>query len=214
MRSAFSEWSSADDDDDGDDEDDDQVALEYEELPAVPPLEHSSGSIKSKFSNYTPSVLGYYEAGNNNSFLFSSTPIEEEEPPNTAKRLSFGSQSALPESAESQDNNDYPSSCMSRPQLTSSSAPSVSSSSASASSYFDCKRPLAITPGMKNRVIAALTPPPGQAKSLQAISPFEGNAITNVHDVHVESNQRVRIDGMSFDMLRDFVVPSRLSTPV
>lgn len=205
MRSAFSEWSSADDDDG----DDDEVASGYDELPAVPTLEQSSASVNSKLSNYTPSVLGYYEAANNNSFLFSSTPIEEDQP-ETAKRLSFGLQFA-----ESQDNNGYPSSCMSRPQLTSSSAPSNSSSSASASSYFECKRPLAITPGMKNRVIAALTPPPGQTKSLQAISPWEGNAITNVHDVHIESNQRVRIDGMSFDMLRDFVAPSRLSsTPV
>lgn len=210
MRSAFSEWSSADDDDDGGD---DEVASDYDELPAAPTHEQSSTSAKSKYSNYTPSVLGYYEATNNNSFLFSSTPIEEEAQPDTAKRLSFGLQSVLPESAESQDN-DYPSSCMSRPQLTSSSAPSISSSSASASSYFDCKRPLAIMPGMKSRVIAALTPPPGHAKSFQAHSPWEGNAIANVHDVHVESSQRVRIDGMSFDMLRDFVIPSRLSTPV
>ncbi|OAK98039.1 hypothetical protein IQ06DRAFT_295410 [Phaeosphaeriaceae sp. SRC1lsM3a] len=203
MQSAFSAWSSADDED-GDDDN----ASDYDELPG-PAVEQSSAS---KVRDYAPSVLGYY-AANNNSFLFSSTPIEDEEQPGTAKRSSFGPQSAFSESAESQDNNDYPSSCLSRPQLTSSSAPSISSSSGS---YFECKRPLAFTPGMKNRVIAALTPPPGHghAKTITAISPWEGNAITNVHDVHVESNQRVRVDGMSFDMLRDFVVPSRLSTPV
>lgn len=206
MRSAFSAWSSADDEED--DDDNDEATSKYDPLPAA-------GSAKSKSSNYTPSILGFYEAANNNSFLFSCTPLEdEEEEPKTAKRSSFGFQSALPGSVESQDNNDYPSSCLSRPQLTSSSAPSYSSSSASASSYFECKkRPLAITPGMRNRVIAALTPPAAHTKTVMAISPWEGNAITNVHDVHVESNQRIRVDGMSFDMLRDFVVPSRLSTP-
>jgi hypothetical protein len=203
MRSAFSAWSSTDDDDDDEAEDD---AL------SLPDIEPYTSSVMSKASNYTPSVLGYYEATNNASFLFSSTPIEDEEEPVTAKYSHFPDHQVLSDPApESHDDNDYPSSCMSRPQLTSSSAPSISSSSET--SYFDYKRPLAIAPQLKNRIIAALTPPPAHGKMFTAISPWEGGAISNVHDVFVESQQRLRVDGMSFDMQREFTFPNRVTTP-
>lgn len=198
-RSAFSAWSSTDDDTDDD-------------VASLPEMERYMKAVVSKGSNYTPSVLGYYESSNSASFLFSSTPIEDQDEPDTAKAYTFPDQAAEP-----QDDDDYPSSSLSRPQLTSSSAPSYSSSSASASasasSYFDCKRSLAIMPQLKNRIIAALTPPHPHAKIVTAISPWEGGAITNVHDVFVESQQRVHVDGMSFDMIRDFIVPSRTTTP-
>jgi hypothetical protein len=220
MRSAFSAWSSTDDDETDDD------------APSLPEMEQYTMGVISKASNYTPSVLGYYESSNNASFLFSSTPLEdgdeEEDDPSTAKALTFPNQSTLPGSVskphdddddddndnDNDDNNDddYDLSCVSRPQLTTS-APSYSSSSASASSYFDLKRPLAMAPQLKDRIIAALTPPHPNGKIITAISPWEGGAITNVHDVFVESQQRVHVDGMSFDMLRDFVVPSRITTP-
>jgi hypothetical protein len=64
---------------------------------------------------------------------------------------------------------------------------------------------------MKDRVIAAVTPPHLQRKRLTAISPWEGGALANVHDVFIESQQRVQVDGMSFDMLREFNVPNRLT---
>ena len=199
MRSAFSAWSSTDDDTD-------------DEAHPLPNLEFGSRGAWSKGINYTPSVLGYYETSNN-SFLFSSTPLDEESDPDTAKGFTFPDHSALPGSPlEPQDDNDYPSSSLSHPQLSSSSAPSHASSM-STSSYFDCKRPMAITPRMKDRIIAAVTPSHQQSKMLTAISPWEGGALANVHDVFVESQQRVHVDGMSFDMLRDFVVPSGVTTP-
>jgi hypothetical protein len=201
MRSAFSAWSSADDEEDVEDD-----------THSLPDMEQYAASALSKASNYTPSVLGYYELSNNASFLFSSTPLEDEEQTGTAKSSVFPHPSAQLSSApESHSDTGYPSSCLSRPQLVTSSAPSYSSSSASASSYFDYKRPLTIAPQLKDRIIAALTPP--HSKTVPAISPWEGGAIANVHDVFVESQQRVHVDGMSFDMLRDFVVPSRLTTP-
>jgi|TARA_R110002003_G_scaffold41_2_gene2807 hypothetical protein len=201
-RSAFSAWSSTDDE-----TDDDALSL--------PDIERYTSEAISKASSYAPSLLGYYETSNNSSFLFSSTPLEEEEEPETARACTFAAQSALPGSAsEPHADDDYPSSCLSRPQLTSSSAPSYTSSSASASSYFDCKRPLAMAPQLKDRIIAALTPPHVHGKIIAAISPWEGAAIANVHDVFVESHQRVHVDGMSFDMLRDFIAPSRITTPV
>ncbi|KAH7075458.1 hypothetical protein BKA63DRAFT_297762 [Paraphoma chrysanthemicola] len=201
-RSAFSEWSSTDDETDDD------------ALP-LPEIERYTSESISKVSSYAPSLLGYYETSNNSSFLFSSTPLEEEEEPETAKASAFPNHSGLPGSAsETHADDDYPSSCLSRPQLTASSAPSYSSSSASASSYFDCKRPLAMAPQLKDRIIAALTPPHPKGRIIAAISPWEGAAIANVHDVFVESQQRVHVDGMSFDMLRDFIVPSRITTPV
>jgi hypothetical protein len=99
-----------------------------------------------------------------------------------------------------------------------SSAPSLSSASASASasastsSYFEFKqRPMSFAPHLKERIIAAVTPPKGRV--LTAVSPFDGGALSSVHDLVVESQQRVHIDGMSFDMLRDFIVPSRVTTP-
>jgi hypothetical protein len=170
----------------------------------------------SKGSNYTPSVLGYYETcHNNSSFLFSSTPLGEESEPDTAKAFRFPDTSALPDSTaeplDDGEDDDYPSSSFSHPQPTTWSAPSYTSSSGSSSSYFDCKRATAITPHMKDRVIAAVTPPHLQRKRLTAISPWEGGALANVHDVFIESQQRVQVDGMSFDMLREFNVPNRLT---
>lgn len=203
MRSAFSAWSSADDDDG----DDDSFAVE-DDVPLIPTTEQCTGFAQT--DAHTSPVLGFFQAPNDSSFLFPCTPLEDDEKSDGVK----GFDPALPEVVpENQDDNDYPSSSLSQPHLTTSSVPSYSSSSASASSYFDCKRPLAITPRMKNRLIAALTPPLAHGKTIVAISPWEGDAVTSVHDVHVESNQRVRVDGMSFDMLRDFVVPGRLSTP-
>jgi hypothetical protein len=202
-RSAFSAWSSTEEDDEVD-----------EDAPSLPDMDQYTMDALCKASTYTPSVLGYYEASNNASFLFSSTPAENEEGPDTAKGHNFPVQAPPRGSAsQSKDDNDYPSSSLSQPQLTSSSAPSYSSSSASASSYFDCKRPSAIGPEMKDRIIAALTPPHLHGKIISAISPWEGGAIANVHDVYVESQQRVHVDGMSFDMLRDFIAPDRVSTP-
>jgi hypothetical protein len=208
MISAFSAWSSADDDDNDMDDD----------APSLPDIEPYM-DVMSKASTYAPSLLGYYETSNNASFFLSSTPLEEyeeyEEAPDTAKGHVFPDGLALASpTPEAHNDDDYPSSSMSQPQL-STSAPSFSSSSASASesSYFDYKRPLAIDPRMKERIVAALTPPHGHTQVISAISPWEGGALANVHDVYVESQQRVHVDGMSFDMLRDFTVPGRVSTP-
>jgi hypothetical protein len=209
MKSQFSAWSSTDDE-----TDDEALPLPEYALP--------TSACNSKGSKYTPSILGYYETSHNNSsFLFSSTPLEEESEPTTAKAFKFPDPSALPRSSPDEQNHDdddaaheqdYPSSsCPSQPQLTSTSAPSYTSSSVSSSSYFDCKRPVAITPQMKERVIAAVTPPHPHNKRLTAVSPWEGNAFSNVHDVYVESQHRVNVDGMSFDMLRDLNVSSRLT---
>lgn len=206
MQSAFSAWSSTDDSEDDD-------------VPALPDVEQHTLTTVSKASNRsTPSVLGYY-AGSNESLLLSSPPAEEE--PHTATGFQSPNSPALfcssgETRASPHDDDDYYSSAhSSRPQLTSSSAPSISSSSASASSYFEYKRPVSnmFPPHMKDRVVAAVMPPKG--KMLTAISPFEGAALSNVHDVFIESQHRVHVDGMSFDMLRDFIVPtSQVSTPV
>ncbi|KAF2629537.1 hypothetical protein BU25DRAFT_408803 [Macroventuria anomochaeta] len=206
MQSAFSAWSSTDGSED--------------EVPALPEIDQYTQNAVSKTTSNgsTPSLLGYY-ANSKDSFLFSSTPSEE---PHTAKGFQFPNPPALmcsftePHSPPHDDDTDYyPSSHSSRPQLTSSSEPSISSSSASASSYFEYKRPVSnlFPPHMKDRIVAAVTPLKG--KMLTAISPFEGAALSNVHDVFIESQHRVHVDGMSFDMLRDFIVPtSRVSTPV
>jgi hypothetical protein len=39
-------------------------------------------------------------------------------------------------------------------------------------------------------------------KVVPAISPFEGAAISNVHDIIVESRNRIRVDGMTFDLVQ------------
>jgi hypothetical protein len=200
MRSAFSAWSSADDEDNDMDDD----------APSLPDIEPYMDVI-SKASSYEPSLLGYYETPHNASFFLSSTPLEEyDEGPDTAKGSVFPDHSTPADTApEPRNDDDYPSSSLSQAQISVSSAPSLSSSSASASSYFDCKRPLA----MKDRIIAALTPPHPYGRVIPAISPWEGGALANVHDVFVESHQRVHVDGMSFDMLGDFTMSSRISTP-
>lgn len=201
MQSAFSAWSSTDDSEDDD-------------VPALPEVDQYTQNATSKTSNRsTPSVLGYYTYSND-SFLFSSTPCEDA--PHNASGSQYPNSSApLCSAIHENDTDYYPSSHSSRPQLTSSSEPSASSSSASASSYFEYKRPIStlFPPCMKDRIVAAVTQSKGQM--LTATSPFEGAALSNVHDVFIESQHRVHVDGMSFDMLRDFIVPtSRVSTPV
>lgn len=197
LRSAFSAWSSTDE----------EAESDVPPLPGTQILKENT-----KTSAYTPSILGYYEDNGDASFLFSSTPLEEGETqhPN-AKGFSFPNRPAPPASTSethSPHSHDYgyPSSALStHPQLTSSSAPSFSSTSTG--SYFDCKRPLSITPHLRDRIIAAVSPHHGKGNVLTAISPFEGGALSNVHDVYIESQKRVLVDGLSFDLIRDFTMP-------
>jgi hypothetical protein len=101
MRSAFSAWSSTDDDE------------ADEEAPALPEIDQYTMDILCKASTYTPSVLGYYEASNNASFLFSSTPLGGEDCPETAKGQNFPVQLPMTGSTtESHEENDYPSSSL------------------------------------------------------------------------------------------------------
>lgn len=222
MRSAFSAWSSTDDETDYDDDEADKnsdgnsnISTSHNDNETAYPLlgaDLGSKSATSKGSSSTPSLLGYYEHSNT-SFLFSSTPLEEDESdPDTAKAPAFPVHSSVSGDSISHEDHGYPSSSLSQSHLTLSSAPS-NTSSASISSYFDCKRSIAITSHMKDRIIAAVTPSLGQSKTLTAISPWEGGVLANVHDVFVESQQRVHVDGMSFDMVRDFVVPNTVTTP-
>ncbi|KAF2798919.1 hypothetical protein K505DRAFT_87844 [Melanomma pulvis-pyrius CBS 109.77] len=195
--SAFSAWSSTDDETDEVDDD----------VPPLPEIDASSRN-ESRASNYTPSILSFYENSNESSFLFTSTPLDEEDPL-TARGFSFPDQSTLPGTTSphspAQHKDDYPSSTLStHPQLSSSSAPSFSS--ISTASYFDCKQPLSLAPHVRARIIAAVTPN-HNGKIITAISPFEGGTLTNVHDILVESQHRVLVDGLSFDMLRDFSMP-------
>lgn len=203
LRSAFSAWST----DGTDDETDDDV-------PSLP-----TADAPHKVQSYTPSLLGYYEASS--SFLFSSSPSDHDDEPSTAKRTSFPAQAEPRPSSGSQrsilHDPDYPSSALSsRPQLISSSA--LSESSASSASYFDCKQSATVSPTLRGRIIAAVTPPFLPSKVVPATSPFEGRALANLHDLTIDENmRRVLVDGMSFDMVRDFSMPDeglrRLPTP-
>lgn len=198
LRSAFSAWSSTDDE--LDDVDDD-----------VPPLPTGEVFAKDlKLVHDTPSILQYYESSNQASFLFSSTPplqslqSDQTEHPN-AKSFSFPQppeQSAQdPEALPPQYETDYPSSSISsRPMLTASSAPS----SISTTSYFDCKRPLSIAPHIREQIIATISPHGTMPKVITATSPFEGGALATVHDVLIESQHRVQVDGLSFDLVNSF----------
>lgn len=192
-RSAFSEWSSTDDDTD-------------DEAPTL--LSTSASRALQKTETYTPSVLGYYEQPNDSTFLFPSTPDEEEEDPDTAKANSFPNNSDLPGMPDgpvaAAHEDDYASSAFSRISLvTSSSAPSISS--ISTGSYFEFKMGLSQPADM------------AVEKVVPAVSPFEGAALANVHDILVQSQQRVLVDGMSFDIIRDFSMPvegsRRIQTP-
>ncbi len=199
MQSQFSAWSSTYDET----EDDMSPALDAE-------LESSNDIFKN--AERSPSILGYYNTAGESSFLFTSTPFEEEEDFNTAKGFYFDMKSTNPglspaDLSPFDFTDDYPSSDLSRPQLES------DTSSVSTSSYFELKSSLSIAPQLRDRVIAALTPPPKYGKLLTAVSPWEGSALSNVHDVVVESQHRVHVDGLSFDMQRDFVMPSHIGTP-
>ena len=157
-----------------------------------------------RVENYTPSVLGYYEQPNDSTFLFPSTPNVEEEDPDTAKGTSFPNNSKLPGMSDgftdSVHEEDYPSSDFSRLSLvTSSSAPSMSSNSTG--SYFEFSMPFSQKDDIQDK-------PMPSRKIIPAISPFEGSAFSHVHDIFVQSEQRVLVDGMSFDMVRDFTMPA------
>ncbi|KAF2116504.1 hypothetical protein BDV96DRAFT_598409 [Lophiotrema nucula] len=206
LKSAFSEWSSTDDE------------TEVDEVPPLPsvvlPRQHS------KASNDTPSILGYYENSHGGSFLLPSTPTDEgEERKSVVRAFTFPNPPASSDmSSESHstsiDDDSASSDASAQPQLTTSSAPSFSS--VSTASYFDYKHPIHLVPDVKNRIIAA-TAPTNARKVLTAISPFEGNALANVHDILVESHQRVVVEGMSFDLMNELNLPDegmrRIQTP-
>ena len=191
LQSCFSAWSSTDDETEEPDND----------MPSLPEAIRPHGG-----DARTPSIIGLYTHANR-SFLLAPTPSDECGEPVTARGLQLLN-----------DDANCLSSCSSRAHLYSSSAPSLSSASASVSasastsSYFEFKqRPLSFAPHLKERIIAAVTPPKGRV--LTAVSPFDGGALSDVHDLVIESQQRVHVDGMSFDMLRDFIAPSRVTTP-
>lgn len=191
-RSAFSEWSSTDDETD-------------DEAPPIPNIHVVQEAPKA--DSYTPSVLHYYEQSNDSTFLFPSTPEgDDEDQPATAKAPKFAT---VPASSERRDDplftrdDGFSSPDLRLSPLSASSAPSLSSTSTA--SYFENKMPLSQAPDLKNRALAAVTPPLEQI--IPAISPFEGNDLTNVHDILVRSQRSVLVDGLSFDMVRDFTVP-------
>ncbi|KAF2740897.1 hypothetical protein EJ04DRAFT_507357 [Polyplosphaeria fusca] len=198
LQSAFSAWSSTDD--------------ERDDVLPLP----SAGAPRSN-SRYTPSILGYYQNANGGSFLLPSSPESSHD---EVKGFSFTdaipADLPSPSHSTSIDDDAVSSDISAQPQLSASSAPSFSSTSTA--SYFDHKRPAKLAPHVRDRIMAAVSPQPYATKMLTVLSPFEGNAIANVHDVFVESQQRVVIEGMSFDMVRDFVHPpdqgmSRIPTP-
>ncbi|KAF2178715.1 hypothetical protein K469DRAFT_507602, partial [Zopfia rhizophila CBS 207.26] len=206
LRSAFSAWSSTDDETEDD----------------VPPLRAVDRPRKdSKASTYTPSILRCYENSSSGSFLLSGTPSEEEEQQHPfADGFSFprppvASVSDPDLQFRVNEEDEYLSSASARPKLTSSSAPSFSS--VSTTSYFDYKRPLSIAPHVRDRILAAVSPHQHSRKIIPAISPFEGGALANVHDILVESQNRVMVEGLSFDLLRDLKMPDegapRVPTP-
>jgi len=203
LQSQFSAWSSTDDGtNDGTDED----------VPPLPNTELGSRNDMIKRDERSSSILGYYNAAGESSFLFTSTPFEEGTYSETTNGFYFDFNSNNPGLSPMDVSplcftDGYPSSSLSRPQLAS------DTSSTSTSSYFELKSSFSVTPQLKDRVIAAVTPPIKYSKMLTAISPWEGSALSNVHDVVVESQHRVHVDGLSFDMQRDFILPSHIGTP-
>jgi len=59
---------------------------------------------------------------------------------------------------------------------------------------------------MRDRVIAAVTPPAvgSHTKMLGGTNSFEGKRLANVHDALVDSQHRINIDGMSFDIIGEY----------
>lgn len=220
MLSAFSAWSTTDDDTD------DETLLRR-------PVHHGLGRRSlSKDSSYTPSVLGYYETSNTPSFLFTSAPLGPTSNPTMTTGTTHVEQSPSPGSASlrqdddddddrndrpeyshdnNNNNNELPSSATSDSQLTSSSAPSYTSSGSN-SSYFHCKRAKAIRSSMRDRIVAAVTPPHVPSKMLTTLSPWESRALSKAHYAFMEPQQRIHIDGMSFDMMSSFISAER-ATP-
>ncbi|KAF2263397.1 hypothetical protein CC78DRAFT_544961 [Lojkania enalia] len=205
LRSAFSAWSSTDDETD-------------DEVPPIPSIDVPRTAAKT--SNETPSILSYYENSSNGSFLVSSAPSDNGEQLSEPQGFSFPAPPAHKNiSYKSQhislEDEDISFTTSAHPQLTASSAPSFSSSSTN--SYFEYKAPTGMKPQIKNRILATVSPHLNSHKVLTAISPFEGQAITNVHDVLIESQKRVIVEGLSFDLVRDINIPDggmhRVPTP-
>jgi hypothetical protein len=186
-RSAFSEWSSTDDEAD-------------DEAPPLPDTKTVQPAPPT--DPYTPSsVLHYYEQSNDSTFLFPSTPLgNDQDEPYTAKLFFSPAVPGLPgtqgEPSSTRDG-DYPSSGSRLSLLSASSAPSLSSTSTE--SYFENNLPLSQVPDLKNRILAAVTPPPG--KVLPAMSPFERSDLANVHGIMVQPQRSIFVDGLSFDMV-------------
>jgi hypothetical protein len=196
LRSAFSAWSSTDE------------STGDEASPFAGPRQRKA----SRASNFTPSaILRYYEDTADSSFLSTSTPRSEQQQQSDDKdeNISPGEEPTL-DTSRGQYETDYPSSTLStqHSQLTSSSVQSLSSTSTA--SYFHTKDTKAHPPLAGDQKL-----PPSQHSLTEnvvpAIPPFDGGPISNVHDIVIESRNRIRVDGMTFDLVQSSNVTDGLT---
>ncbi|OCK85400.1 hypothetical protein K432DRAFT_40045 [Lepidopterella palustris CBS 459.81] len=150
-------------------------------LPSVGTADPAKDQMQTITS--TDSILAFYEGSNSPSFLFPATPIDSEGKENAPSPPSLGPPSTIKDITRSASATSRPSNPKRSPSYL-----EARSRSLTPQSYFH----------------PSILP----LKTFTAISPYEGNALTHVYDILVEAPNRVVVEGLAFELLRELKIPS------
>ncbi|KAF2804355.1 uncharacterized protein BDZ99DRAFT_525942 [Mytilinidion resinicola] len=203
LRSSFSAWSTPGD----------SSAFEEDEedIPQTSDTEKPKpyGLAKTSTNTSTPSILDFYQtSAAGSSFLLPDTPADQADHDDEADDyLSSPAPSTIKHCPISRS----ASICTTSTHASSNQAeePQPRQTPGSASTFN-----LTIPEKRKSYFAAVQSP----FKTLMAISPYEGQALTSVYDMQVHGSKRIVTEGMSFEMFNDLKMSPRhsrvMATPI
>ncbi|KAF2499343.1 hypothetical protein BU16DRAFT_268402 [Lophium mytilinum] len=203
LRSSFSAWSTPGDSSAFEEDEDDMPVTSDTEKPK------QYGLAKTSTNTSTPSILDFYQtSAAGSSFLLPDTPVDQD---------------GQEEEADGYLSSPAPSTIkhcpISRSASTCTTSTHASSNQAGESQPRHTPGPastfnLSIPEKRKSYFAAA----PRPFKTLMAISPYEGQALTRVYDMQVHGSKRIVTEGMAFEMFNDLKMPARhsmaMATPI
>jgi len=189
LRSTFSAWSTPGDSSAFEEDTDDEIPV---------PSETDKSKHARMTSSSTPSILEFYQtSAQDSSFLLPETPADENEEDDKADTHSLSSEApstikpgSISRSVSSSTTGTHAEEPKHTPDQALN-APEKRSPAKREPSYFR----------------KATSP----FKTLMAISPYEGQALTRVYDMQVHGTKRIVTEGMAFDLFRELKIPVRHS---
>jgi len=189
LRSSFSAWSTPGDSSTFEEDTDDEIPL---------PSEADKTKQSLMTSTSTPSILEFYQtSAQESSFLLPETPADHDEEDDKADTHSISSEA--PSTIKP--------GCISRSISSSTTVTHVEEPKHTPDQTRNVpekRSPVVREPSYFQKATSPF-------KTLMAISPYEGQALTRVYDMQVHGTKRIVTEGMAFDLFRDLKMPMRHS---